>query len=54
MFYIWLGCVIPGEHGRTKWWIVGFLIPFVNFVVFFVYAFTMPRDRAVSESLAVA
>jgi hypothetical protein len=40
VFYIWLACVIPGEHGRTKWWILAFLIPGVNIVAYYVYAFT--------------
>jgi AhpC/TSA family len=48
VFFIWLACVIPGEHGRTKWWILGFLIPGVNIVAYYVYAFTT-ADRT-SES----
>ena len=27
IFFIWLACVIPGEHRRTRWWILPFLIP---------------------------
>ena len=41
VFYIWLICVIPGEHGRTRWWILLFLIPLVNVIAYYVYAFTL-------------
>jgi hypothetical protein len=41
IFYIWLVCVIPGDHHRTRWWILPFLIPLVNFVAYYVYAFTL-------------
>jgi uncharacterized membrane protein YhaH (DUF805 family) len=41
VFYIWLACVIPGDHRRTRWWILPFLIPVVNFVAYYVYAFTL-------------
>jgi hypothetical protein len=40
-FYIWLICVIPGEHGRTRWWILAFLIPVVNVIGYYAYAFTL-------------
>jgi hypothetical protein len=40
-FYIWLICVIPVDHGRTKWWILAFLIPLVNVVAYYAYAFTL-------------
>jgi hypothetical protein len=41
-FFIWLVCVIPGAHMRTKWWILAFLVPGANVVAFYVYAFTLP------------
>jgi hypothetical protein len=40
-FYIWLICVIPVDHGRTRWWILAFLIPLVNVIAYYVYAFTL-------------
>src|SRR4051794_38352417 len=43
IFLIWLACVVPGSHGRTRWWILPFLIPLVNFIAFYVYAFTLRR-----------
>jgi uncharacterized membrane protein YhaH (DUF805 family) len=41
IFYIWLICVIPVDHGRTRWWILAFLIPLVNVIAYYVYAFTL-------------
>ena len=41
IFYIWLICVIPSDHGRTRWWILPFLIPLVNVIAYYVYAFTL-------------
>jgi hypothetical protein len=41
IFYIWLICVIPIEHGRTRWWILAFLIPLVNVIAYYAYAFTL-------------
>lgn len=32
IFYIWLICVIPSDHGPTRWWILAFLIPLVNVI----------------------
>lgn len=40
-FYIWLICVIPVDHGRTRWWILAFLIPLVNVISYYAYAFTL-------------
>ena len=41
IFYIWLICVIPVDHGRTRWWILAFLIPLVNVIAYYAYAFTI-------------
>lgn len=47
VFYIWLVCVIPVDHGRSRWWILPFLIPGVNVVAYYVYAFTLePSSEA--------
>ncbi|MBV8256350.1 MAG: hypothetical protein JO073_00885 [Actinobacteria bacterium] len=50
IFFIWLACVIPGDHRRTRWWILGFLIPLVNFVAFYIYAFTTTRVAEAPEA----
>ena len=41
VFFIWLACVIPVDHGRSRWWILALLIPGVNVVAFYVYAFSL-------------
>ncbi|HUZ14811.1 MAG TPA: hypothetical protein VMU72_01370 [Gaiellaceae bacterium] len=41
VFYLWLILVIPTEHRRTAWWTLAFLIPGVNVVAYFAYAFTL-------------
>ena len=38
---IWAAFTVPAEHGRTRWWALPFLIPGVNIVAFWVYAFTL-------------
>jgi hypothetical protein len=40
-FFLWLIFVIPGDHGRTRWWTLFFLIPLVNVIAYYVYAFTL-------------
>jgi hypothetical protein len=40
-FYLWLICVLPGRHGRTRWWIPALLIPLVNLFGYYAYAFTL-------------
>jgi hypothetical protein len=52
VFSIWLVCVVPGDHGRSKAWILPFLIPLVNLVAFFVYAFTLPARNDGNASFA--
>jgi hypothetical protein len=52
VLYIWLVCVVPGAHGRTKWWKLPFLIPFANVIAFWVYAFTLqPVEREATAGL---
>jgi hypothetical protein len=49
IFGIWAAFTVPSEHGRTRWWALPFLIPGVNLVAFWVYAFTLeptPAARA--------
>lgn len=53
VFDIWLVCVVPGDHGRSRWWILPFLIPVVNWVAFFIYAFTLPVRRSGEVAWAV-
>jgi hypothetical protein len=45
-FLIWLAWVVPEEHRRTHWWTLAFLMPGVNLIAFYVYAFTFSRPDA--------
>ena len=40
VFVIWLSFAVPTEHRRTRWWALAFLLPVVNLIAFFAYAFT--------------
>ena len=52
VFYIWLAWVVPDEHGRTRWWTLAFLIPGVNLIAFYVYAFTLAQPSGPRIALA--
>ncbi len=52
IFLIWLACVVPGTHARSRWWILPFLIPGVNIVAFFAYAFSLPSPSSTRPVLA--
>ena len=47
---IWTAVQVPAHHGRSRWWTLPFIIPGVNLVGYWFYAFTLPR----SEPLAFA
>jgi hypothetical protein len=51
VFAIWLVFTLPADHGRTRWWGLAFLIPGVNVIAFYVYAFTL-EDATAPSSLA--
>jgi hypothetical protein len=38
---IWAAFTVPAEHDRTRWWALPFLLPGINIVAFWVYAFTL-------------
>jgi hypothetical protein len=46
VFVLWLVFVVPTEHRRTQWWSLPFLIPGVNLIAYYAYAFTLdPNGR---------
>jgi len=48
---IWTAVQVPAHHGRSRWWTLGFIIPGVNVIAYWFYAFTLPRnDLAVASS----
>ena len=47
VFSIWLLITMPHEHGRTRWWALGLLIPIIGT---FWYAFTLPARGTVAAT----
>jgi hypothetical protein len=43
---VWIAVEVPNRHMRSGWWTVAFLVPGLNFVAFYWYAFTLPHDTA--------
>jgi hypothetical protein len=41
---IWAAFTVPVRHGMSRWWTLPFLIPFVNYVAFWIYAVTLPQQ----------
>lgn len=54
IFAIRVALAVPSEHGRTRWWALGFLIPNVNLVANWVYAFTLETDTPAAAPTATA
>lgn len=43
---IWTAVELPAKHSRTRWWTLPFIIPGVNLIAYWFYAFTLPRPAA--------
>jgi hypothetical protein len=41
---IWTAVEMPSRHDRSQWWTLVLLIPGVNLIGYWFYAFTLPRD----------
>ena len=54
MLAIKVAVAVPSEHGRTRWWALGFLIPYVNLVANWVYAFTLETDTPAATPAVTA
>jgi len=50
IFVIWMAFVLPSDHGRSRWWTAALLIPLVNLVGYWAYAFTMPRQGSLQPA----
>jgi uncharacterized protein DUF5684 len=46
VFGIWLAFTVPAAHRRETAWGIAFIIPLVDLVAFYVYAFTLEETRA--------
>jgi uncharacterized membrane protein YhaH (DUF805 family) len=42
---IWTAVELPSNHGRSRWWTLLLMIPGVNLVGYWFYAFTLPRKN---------
>ena len=40
---IWTAVELPAQHGRSRWWTLPLILPVVNLVAYWFYAFTLPR-----------
>ena len=47
---IWAAFTVPVRHGMSRWWTLPFLIPFANYVAFWVYAVTLPQQPTSAEA----
>jgi hypothetical protein len=41
---VWIAVEVPRRHWRSGWWTLAFLVPGVNLIAFWWYAFTLPHD----------
>ena len=44
VLFIWTAVELPAHHGRSRWWTLPLVIPGVNLVGYWFYAFTLPRN----------
>ena len=42
---VWTAVEAPVKHGRSSWWTLPMIVPGVNFVAYWFYAFTLPAER---------
>jgi hypothetical protein len=42
---IWTAFQVPAHHGRSRWWTLPLIVPAVNLVAYWFYAFTLPKDE---------
>jgi len=51
-FGLWAAFTIPARHSRTSAWGIWFILPLVNIIGFWVYAFTLHDERVSQSSFA--
>jgi hypothetical protein len=42
---VWTAVQVPAHHGRSRWWTLAFIVPGVNLIGYWFYAFTLPRTN---------
>jgi hypothetical protein len=43
---VWTAAELPRGHGRSQWWTLPLVIPGLNLVGYWIYAFTLPKPAA--------
>jgi uncharacterized membrane protein YhaH (DUF805 family) len=46
---LWTGVEMPGRHGRSRWWTAILIVPILNLVGYWAYAFTLPKRAGDAE-----
>jgi hypothetical protein len=49
---IWMGLEVPARHGRSSRWTAVLVVPVVNYVGYWFYAFTLPTQATPGSSTA--
>jgi Family of unknown function (DUF5684) len=47
--WIWTAVEVPAHHGRSRWWILALIVPFVSFIGYWFYALTLPHEQDEDE-----
>lgn len=42
LLFVWTAVELPAHHSRSRWWTLALLIPGVNLIAYWFYAFTLP------------
>lgn len=42
---VWTAVRVPPHHGRSRWWTLAFIVPGLNLIGYWFYAFTLPRNE---------
>jgi hypothetical protein len=42
---LWTGLEMPARHGRSRWWSAILVVPILNLVGYWAYAFTLPKQE---------
>jgi hypothetical protein len=50
----WSAIEVPSRHGRSRWWIAALIVPGVNLIAYWAYAFTLPKQVTPAFHGAVA
>jgi len=43
---MWTAVELPAHHARSRWWTLALIVPLVNLIGYWFYAFTLPREDA--------